>query len=60
MLEPGVALATTPFAWDRTRSDPATCDATDRPQVTAAGASYHLDVTINGVASAETKQFLLN
>jgi len=60
VLEPGVALATTPFAWDRTRSDPATCDATDRPQVTAAGASYHLDVTINGVASAETKQFLLN
>ena len=60
VLEPGVALTTTPFAWERTRSDPATCEATDRPQVTAAGASYHLGVTINGVEGAETKQFLLN
>lgn len=60
VLEPGVALTTTPFAWDRTRSSVDTCDATNRPQVTAGGASYHLAVTVNGVASAKTQQFLLN
>jgi hypothetical protein len=60
VLEPGVALATTPFAWDRTRSDPAACESTERAPVTGGGASYHLAVTINGVESAETKQFLLN
>jgi hypothetical protein len=58
-LEPGVAVTTTPFAWDRTRSDPAACDAARTP-VSAGGASYHLGVTVNGVASADTKQFLLN
>jgi hypothetical protein len=58
-LQPGVAVTTTPFAWDRTRSDPASCDAT-RTAVTASGASYHLNVTVNGVASADSKQFLLN
>jgi hypothetical protein len=60
VLEPGVALTTTPFPWDRTRSSADTCDSTDRPAVTAAGASYHLEVTINGVASTDSKQFLLN
>jgi hypothetical protein len=60
VLEPGVALTTTPFPWDRTRSAADTCDSTDRPSVTAGGASYHLEVTINGVTSADTKQFILN
>ena len=60
VLEPGVALTTTPFPWDRTRSATDTCDSTDRPAVTAGGASYHLEVTINGVTSTDTKQFLLN
>lgn len=60
VLEPGVALATTPFIWDRTRSDPAACESTERAPVTGGGASYHLAVAINGVESADTKQFLLN
>jgi len=60
VLEPGVALTTTPFPWDRTRSATDTCDSTDRRAVIAGGASYHLDVTINGVASTDTKQFILN
>jgi cytoskeletal protein RodZ len=60
VLEPGVAVTTTPFPWDRTRSASDTCESTDRPAVIAAGASYHLDVTINGVASTDTKQFILN
>jgi hypothetical protein len=59
-LEPGVAVTTTPFAWDRTRSDPTTCESTDRPQVTAGGATYRLSVILNGVESAESKPFLLN
>jgi hypothetical protein len=59
VLEPGVALTTTPFPWDRTRSAPDACDAA-KTAVTAGGASYHLGVTVNGVASAETRQFLLN
>ena len=60
VLEPGVAVTTTPFPWDRTRSSTDTCETTDRPLVTAAGASYHLEVTINGVAATDTKQFILN
>jgi hypothetical protein len=58
-LQPGVATASTPFAWDRTRSSTTTCTGA-RPAVTAGGASYHLSVTVNGVASAATKQFILN
>jgi hypothetical protein len=60
VLQPGVAITTTPFPWDRTRSATDTCDSTDRAAVIAAGASYHLDVTINGVASTDSKQFILN
>jgi len=60
VLEPGVALTTTPFPWDRTRSAADTCDSPDRPSVTAGGGSYHLEVTIDGVTSTDTKQFILN
>jgi len=60
VLEPGVALTTTPFPWDRTRSAADTCGSPDRPSVTAGGASYHLEVTIDGVTSTDTKQFILN
>jgi hypothetical protein len=60
-LKPGVAVKTTPFAWSRTRSNPAACAATNAPQVIAGGASYHLTVTVNGVTSAkaDSPQFLL-
>ena len=60
-LQPGVAVKSTPFAWDRTRSNPAACSATNAPQVIAGGASYHLTVTVNGVTSAkaDSPQFLL-
>jgi hypothetical protein len=59
-LAPGTALKTTPFAWDRTRSSTTTCDSKTRPQVVANGASYHLSVSVNGVASAKSRQFILN
>jgi hypothetical protein len=60
-LQPGVAVKSTPFAWTRSRSNPAACSATNPPQVTAGGASYHLTVTVNGVSSAkaDSPQFLL-
>jgi hypothetical protein len=60
-LQPGVAVKSTPFAWDRTRSNPAACSATNSPQVIAGGASYHLTVTVDGVSSAkaDSPQFVL-
>jgi hypothetical protein len=59
VIEAGATLASTPFAWDRTRSAPDTCASPDRPQVPAGGASYHLDVSIGGFASSVSKQFIL-
>lgn len=59
VLEPGKAVSTTPFPWDRTRSSTTTCTGT-RPQVTAGGASYHLTVQVGGAKSAAGgKQFVL-
>ena len=59
-LEPGVSVATTPFAWNRTASVAGMdCDA-ERTAVTAEGASYHLEVVLDGAESANTKQFVLN
>ncbi|TBN57944.1 hypothetical protein EYE40_11345 [Glaciihabitans arcticus] len=58
VLEPGKDVTTTPFAWDRTRSSADTCEG-DRPPVTAAGASYHLTTVVDGIESADTKQFQL-
>ncbi|HEY5221731.1 MAG TPA: hypothetical protein VIJ18_01590 [Microbacteriaceae bacterium] len=60
LLKPAKTVTSTPIAWDRTRSDPASCSSTSRPVVPAAGASYHLKVSVGGFASATTKQFLLN
>ncbi|MFF1879739.1 hypothetical protein [Leifsonia sp. NPDC058230] len=60
LLEPGKTISSqTPIDWDRTRSDPSTCQATREP-VPAGGASYHLSVSVAGIESAETKQFILN
>ncbi|MCX7523079.1 hypothetical protein OSC27_12435 [Microbacterium sp. STN6] len=58
LLAPHKTVTSQPFEWDRTRSDPKTCDA-DRPAVPAGGASYHLKVKLGDVASTTTKQFLL-
>ncbi|KJC65043.1 hypothetical protein SAMN06295879_1311 [Agreia bicolorata] len=59
VIAAGATLASTPFAWDRTRSAADTCASTDRPQVPAGGASYHLDVSIGGFASTTSTQFIL-
>jgi hypothetical protein len=59
-LKPGVAVPTTPIAWDRTRSSTSTCSATNRPAVSAAGASYHLSVKVGAITSKNSAQFILN
>ncbi|WP_374947223.1 hypothetical protein [Agreia sp.] len=59
VIEAGATLASTPFAWDRTRSAADTCGSTERPQVPAGGASYHLDVSIGGFGSSVSAQFIL-
>ena len=59
LLQPGKTISSqTPITWDRTRSDPSTCQA-PRQQVPAGGASYHLETEVAGITSAETKQFIL-
>lgn len=60
LLQPGKTISSqTPITWDRTRSNPSTCQA-QRAQVPAGGASYHLQVSVAGITSATTKQFALN
>jgi hypothetical protein len=59
LLQPGKTISSqAPITWDRTRSDPSTCQA-QRPQVPAGGASYHLETSVSGVKSSESKQFIL-
>ena len=61
-LEPAATLTTTPFAWGLTRSEPdnpAICEA-GQPTVITGGATYRLGVSVNGVASADDKSFILN
>lgn len=58
-LEPGTPISSsTPLVWDRTRSSTDTCDG-EREAAPGGGASYHLSVTVDGIESAESRQFLL-
>lgn len=59
-LKAGEEQETQPIVWDRTRSTPTTCESPARPVMPGGGASYHLEVFLGDLASAETKQFLLN
>lgn len=59
VLEPGVSVQSSSIEWDRTRSATDTCES-DRPVVTADGASYHLNVSVGDITSESTKQFILN
>lgn len=55
------ATTSSSFGWERVRSSPDTCtDEATREPVAAGGASYHLEVSVGGFTSADTKQFLLN
>jgi hypothetical protein len=59
ILQPGVPVPSVLIEWERTRSATDTCES-DRPVVTAGGASYHLEVSVGDLTSESTKQFLLN
>jgi hypothetical protein len=60
LLQPGKTVSSqTPISWDRTRSDPATCQS-PRDPVPAGGASYHLSTSVGGIESTDTKQFILD
>jgi hypothetical protein len=58
-LAPGEEQGTGAIPWDRTSSTPDTCESS-RPDMPAGGASYHLRVYLGDLASADTRQFLLN
>jgi hypothetical protein len=58
VLMPGVPQSPASIQWDRTRSSTETCETTREP-VVAGGASYHLNVIVGELESAESKQFLL-
>jgi hypothetical protein len=57
LLMPGVPKQGPSLTWDRTRSDPSTCES-EREQVIAEGASYHLTVKV-GELTSSNRQFLL-
>ncbi|PZE86898.1 hypothetical protein [Curtobacterium sp. MCBD17_032] len=57
-LKAGQELTTPAITWDRTRSSSTTCDAA-RAAVPAGGASYHLQVAVGEIESAESVQFVL-
>jgi hypothetical protein len=59
LLKPNTPVPTTPFPWDRTRSDPSTCTSA-RPAVIAGGATYRLSVTLGEVESESDTPFILN
>ncbi|MCL2515076.1 MAG: hypothetical protein FWF16_03915 [Microbacteriaceae bacterium] len=59
-LEPHQTLTSVPIAWDRTRSSKTTCSAKTRTVAPGGGASYHLAVAVDGIASKTTKQFILD
>lgn len=58
ILEPGKPLETEPIVWDRTRSDPETCDIT-RDDAFGEGSTYHLRTAVVGTTSKASAQFLL-
>jgi hypothetical protein len=60
LLQPGVATNANPIVWERVHSSSTGCDtASGQSKATAGGASYHLQVTLNGVKSQDV-QFILN
>lgn len=57
-LEPGMPMSTTPFAWQRVRSEPGGACEGERTAAIGGGATYRLTVTIGGFTS-EAKPFIL-
>jgi len=60
LLQPGLANQSNPIAWERVRSSSTGCDlASGQAKATGGGASYHLQLVLNGLASNDV-QFILN
>ena len=60
-LQPGEPVSSAAaIAWDRTRSSPETCGDATRDAAPAGGAAYNLSVTVDGIESANPKQFFLS
>lgn len=60
LLQPGVANNANPISWERVHSSSTGCDAASgQSKVTGGGASYHLQLVLNGIASNDV-QFILN
>lgn len=57
-LEPGTPLSTTPFSWQRVRSEPGGACEGERTAAIGGGATYRLTVTI-GAFTSEAKPFIL-
>lgn len=55
----GQTLTTPSITWDRTRSSTSTCDGS-RNAVPAAGASYHLTVSVGSITSSAPALMVLN
>lgn len=60
VLQPKTPITSEPIQWDRTRSNPGTCTLTTRDPVPAAGATYHLTASIDGIPSSSGADFTLN
>lgn len=58
LLQAGQSVMGSSLTWDRTRSSPDTCSG-GREAVAAGGAAYNLSVSVAGIASGSTTQFLL-
>jgi hypothetical protein len=60
LLQPGVANNANPISWQRVHSSSTGCDvASGQSKAVGGGASYHLQVVLNGVSSNDV-QFILN
>jgi hypothetical protein len=55
-----VVTSAQPITWDRARSSVSSCQSSNRQHAPGGGASYHLAVSIGGVASQGTVQFFLH
>lgn len=60
LLQPGNATTSPALTWDRVHSSTTGCDrASGQSAVAGGGASYHLQVAVNGLSSNDV-QFILN
>ncbi|TPW74227.1 hypothetical protein [Schumannella soli] len=52
-IDAGQSLSTAALPWERVRSDPSTCDQTNRTPATGGGATYRLQVKLGAIQSEQ-------